>query len=191
LFIINVLNYADRYLLPAVLPKIRGDLGLTPIQEGLLGSSFLLVYAFATLPLGIWADRSERKNIVSVCVAIWSIATTLAGITRNFVQLFIVRSVLGIGEGGSTPASLSLLGDYFPQAQRARILSYWSAGTVFGVAIGFAVGALVADAFGWRWAFYSVGIPGLIAAFLAWRMTEPERGALDKSIRGRDKQREI
>jgi MFS family permease len=104
----------------------------------------------------------------------------LAGITRNFAQLFIVRSVLGIGEGGSTPASLSLLGDYFPQAQRARILSYWSAGTVFGVAIGFAVGALVADAFGWRWAFYSVGIPGLIAAFLAWRMTEPERGAFDK-----------
>src|SRR2546421_9788385 len=92
LLIINILNYADRYVLPAILPKIRSDLGLTPLQEGLLGSSFLLVYALATLPLGVWADRSVRKNIVSLCVGIWSLATVLAGFTRNFVQLFLVRS---------------------------------------------------------------------------------------------------
>lgn len=180
LLIINILNYADRYVLPAILPKIRSDLGLTPLQEGLLGSSFLLVYALATLPLGIWADRSIRKNIVSLCVGIWSVATVLAGFTRNFVQLFLVRSVLGIGEAGYGPASLSLLGDFFPKAKRGRILSYWSAGTLIGAAIGFTIGGLVAEAFGWRAAFYVVGIPGLIAAFLAWRMTEPTRGAFDK-----------
>src|SRR5712692_9683178 len=96
LLIINILNYADRYLLPAVLPKIRADLGLTPFQEGLLGSSFLLVYGLATLPLGVLADRGIRKNIVALCVAIWSVATVIAGVTRNFLQLFSVRSVLGI-----------------------------------------------------------------------------------------------
>src|SRR5260370_18718180 len=68
LLIINILNYADRYLLPAILPKIRADLGLTPFQEGLFGSSFLLVYALATLPVGFWADRSLCKNIVSFCL---------------------------------------------------------------------------------------------------------------------------
>src|SRR5713226_4827440 len=166
LLIINMLNYADRYVLPAILPKIRGEFGLTPIQQGLLGSAFLLVYAFATLPLGIWADRSIRKNIVSLCVGVWSIATVLAGITHNFVQLFIVRSVLGIGEAGYAPASLSLLGDYFSKAKRGRILSYWSAGTLLGAAIGFTLGGLVANAFGWRYAFFFVGIPGLISAFL-------------------------
>jgi len=129
LFIINVLNYADRYVLPAVLPKIQADMGLTPLQEGLLGSSFLFVYAIATLPLGVWADRSIRKNIVALCVGIWSVATILAGFTRNFLQLFSVRSVLGIGEAGYAPASLSLLGDFFSKEKRARILSYWSAGT--------------------------------------------------------------
>jgi len=179
LLIINMLNYADRFVLPAILPKIRSDLGLTPLQEGLLGSAFLLVYAFATLPLGVWADRSVRKNIVGLCVGIWSVATVLAGITRNFAQLFLVRSVLGIGEAGYAPASLSLLGDYFPKAKRGRIFSYWSAGTLLGAAIGFTLGGLIADAFGWRWAFYVVGIPGLIAAFLAWRMNEPTRGAFD------------
>ena len=167
LLIINVLNYADRYVLSAVLPKIHADLGLTTLEEGLLGSSFLFVYAIATLPLGVWADRSVRKNIVSLCVGIWSVATVLAGLTRSFIQLFTVRSVLGIGEAGYAPASLSLLGDYFPKALRGRILSYWSMGTLIGAAIGFTMGGLVADHFGWRWAFYLVGIPGLICAFLA------------------------
>jgi MFS transporter, Spinster family, sphingosine-1-phosphate transporter len=181
LLIINILNYADRYVLPAILPKIRADLGLIPLQEGLLGSSFLLVYALATLPLGVWADRSIRKNIVALCVGIWSVATVLAGFTRNFLQLFSVRAVLGIGEAGYAPASLSLLGDFFSKEKRGRILSYWSAGTLLGAAFGFTVGGFVADAFGWRYAFFIVGIPGLIAAFLAWRMLEPRRGAFENA----------
>lgn len=179
LFIINILNYADRYVLPAILPKIQHDLGLNNTESGLLGSSFLLVYALATLPIGMWADRGIRKNIVALCVGIWSVATMLAGFTRTFIQLFSVRAVLGIGEAGYGPASLSLLGDLFPKTNRGRILSYWSSGTLIGAAIGVTLGGLVADTFGWRWAFYLVGIPGLIAALLAWRLTEPERGAFD------------
>jgi MFS transporter, Spinster family, sphingosine-1-phosphate transporter len=154
---------------------------LTLTQAGLLGSSFLFVYAIATLPLGVWADRSIRKNIVALCVGIWSVATVLAGFTRNFLQLLSVRSVLGIGEAGYAPASLSLLGDFFSKEKRARILSYWSAGTLLGTAIGLALGGLVADAFGWRYAFFIVGVPGLIAAFLAWRMLEPRRGAFENA----------
>src|SRR5258708_23664011 len=95
LLIINILNYADRYVLPAILRKIQaspqlGGLGLTDFQAGLIGSSFLVVYAFATLPLGLWADKWIRKNIVGLCVGIWSVATVLAGFTFNFVQLFTV-----------------------------------------------------------------------------------------------------
>src|SRR5216683_1553180 len=158
LFIINVLNYADRFVLPAVLPKIQADMGLTLTQAGLLGSSFLFVYAIATLPLGVWADRSIRKNIVALCVGIWSVATVLTGFTRNFVQLFSVRAVLGIGEAGYAPASLSLLGDFFSKEKRGRILSYWSAGTLLGTAFGFIVGSFVAEALGWRCVFFIVGI---------------------------------
>ncbi len=182
LFIINVLNYADRYILPAILPKVadpKQGLGLSTFQQGLLGSSFLLVYAVATLPLGVWADRSMRKNIVALCVGIWSVATTLAGFTRNFAQLFSVRAVLGVGEAGYAPASLSLLGDFFPREQRGRILSYWSSGTLLGAAIGFTMGGFIADSLGWRYAFFLVGIPGLVAAFLSWRMAEPKRGMFD------------
>ncbi len=177
---INVLNYADRSVLSAVLPKIQTDLGLNNTDLGLLASSFLLIYAIATLPLGVWADRSVRKNIVALCVGIWSIATTLAGITQNFLQLFAARSVLGIGEAGYAPAALSLLGDYFPKELRGRVLSLWSIGNLIGTALGLTLGGIVAQHFGWRWAFYMVGIPGLIVTVLVWRAKEPLRGVYDE-----------
>ena len=180
LLIINVLNYADRSVLSAVLPKIQADFQLNNTELGLLASSFLFIYAIATLPLGIWADRSPRKNIVALCVGLWSVATAFGGLTRNFIQLFFTRSFLGIGEAGYAPASLSMLGDYFPKEQRGRILSYWSVGNLIGTALGLIIGGIIADRFGWRWAFYAVGIPGLIAAFLIWRASEPARGAFDR-----------
>ncbi|MBE3562072.1 MAG: MFS transporter, partial [Ktedonobacteraceae bacterium] len=179
LLTINILNYTDRQILPAVLPHLKGDFGLTDTESGLLGSSFLIIYGLATLPLGVWADRSTRKNIVGICVGIWSIATALAGITRNFVQLFITRAFLGIGEAGYAPASLSMLGDYFPKELRGRILSIWSVSNLFGTALGLVIGGIVADALGWRWAFFIVGLPGLLAALLIWRAHEPKRGAFD------------
>lgn len=179
LLTINILNYADRSVLSAVGPTLQKDLHLSDTQLGLLGSSFLLIYAIATLPLGVWADKSQRKNIVALCVGIWSVATTMAGFVGNFLQLFMLRSVLGIGEAGYAPASLSMLGDYFPKEQRGRIMSLWSIGNLIGTALGLALGGLIADRFGWRWAFYVVGIPGLITAFLIWRATEPKRGAFD------------
>jgi MFS family permease len=169
----------DREILPAVLPHLQKDFHLTDTQSGLLGSSFLLIYAIATLPLGVWADRGVRKNIVAMCVGLWSIATSLAGLTSNFMQLFITRSFLGVGEAGYAPASLSLIGDFFPKEQRGRILSIWSASNLIGTALGLIAGGIIADRFGWRWAFYVVGIPGLIAAFLIWRAHEPVRGAFD------------
>lgn len=179
LFSVNILNYADRYVLSAVLPRIQREFAMTDFQGGLLISSFLLVYAIAALPLGVSADRGVRKNIVAICVGIWSLATALAGFSRNLLQLFSMRSILGIGEAGYAPASLSLLGDFFSKGQRARVLSYWSIGTLVGAAIGVSLGGLIADTLGWRWAFYVVGIPGLIAALLAWRIHEPARGVFD------------
>lgn len=182
LLVVNVLNYADRYVLSAILPSIKHDFNMTDFQGGLLISSFLIVYAVATLPLGVWADRGIRKNIVALCVGLWSIATSLAGFTQNLFQLFSMRAILGIGEAGYAPASLSLLGDFFSKAHRGRVLSYWSIGTLIGAAIGVSLGGRVADTLGWRWAFYIVGIPGIIAALLAWRIKEPERGVFDKEV---------
>jgi len=176
---INFLNYLDRYILPAVATKIQGEFHLTDSQVGLLGSAFLLVYAVATIPFGIWADRGVRKTVVAVGVTIWSLATLVTGLARNYVQLFTARAILGIGEASYYPAGTALLGDYFRKEGRARAMSIWAAGTAVGIAVGFAGGGIVASRLGWRTAFYMTAVPGLVFAVLAFGLREPLRGAAE------------
>src|SRR5438445_12828482 len=109
---INFLNYLDRYILPVVATKIQAEFHLDDTAIGALGTAFLLVYAVAALPFGIWADRGVRRTVVGVGVTIWSLATLLTGLARSYAQLFIARAVLGIGGAGYYPAGPSLLGAY-------------------------------------------------------------------------------
>jgi MFS family permease len=186
LLIINILNYTDRSVLSAVGKTIQNEFGLTNTELGFIFSSFLFVYGIATLPLGIWADRGVRKNIVAICVTVWSCATAIGGFTVNFIQLLLSRSVLGIGEAGYAPASVSLIGDYFPKEKRGSMLSLWSIGNLIGTALGLIAGGIIAKYLGWRWVFYIVGVPGLIFAFLIWRVVEPKRGASESTDQEED-----
>ena len=177
---INFLNYLDRYILPAVATKIQTEFHLSDSEVGLLGSAFLLVYAVATIPFGIWADRGVRKTVVGVGVTIWSLATLFTGLARNYAQLFAARAVLGIGEASYYPAGTALLGDYFKKEGRGRAMSVWAAGTAVGIAVGFAGGGIIASRLGWRIAFYLTAIPGLVFALLAFGIREPLRGAAEE-----------
>lgn len=176
---INFLNYMDRYVGAAASPLIQKEFHLSDTLVGLLGSAFLIVYAVAALPFGYWADRGVRRTVVAAGVAIWSVATLFTGFARNFVQLFLSRAVLGIGEASYYPAGTSLLSDYFPKEQRGRTMSIWGAGSAFGIAVGFAGGGYVAEKFGWRSAFFFAAVPGIIFALLAFGLREPLRGNVE------------
>ena len=177
---INFLNYVDRWVGSAVAPLLQREFHLDDFETGLLGTAFLLVYALATLPFGYWADRGVRRTVIGVGVAIWSCATVLSGFVQSFTQLFLARTVLGVGEASYYPAGTSLLGDYFPKKARARAMAIWNAGSAVGIAVGFAGGGLIASAFGWRPAFFLTAIPGLLFAALAFTIREPLRGAAEQ-----------
>jgi MFS family permease len=179
MFAINFLNYMDRFILPSVLSSIQKEFQISDFQAGLLATAFTLVYAIAALPFGVWADRGIRKNVVATGVGLWSLATLLTGAAGSFLSLFISRAAVGIGEAGYYPAGTSLLVDYFPKEKRAWMLGLWNVGASLGVAVGFAMGGLIADHFGWRWAFYFTVIPGGICTILAFRIREPRRGSRD------------
>ncbi len=176
---INFLNYMDRWVAAAASPLIQKEFHLGDALIGLLGSAFLIVYAFAALPFGYWADRGVRKTVIGVGVAIWSLATLFTGFARNFVQLFLSRAVLGIGEASYYPAGTSLLSDYFPKEQRGRVMSIWGAGSTLGIAVGFAGGGFIAEKFGWRNAFFFAAVPGILFALLAFSLREPLRGSAE------------
>ena len=175
MFIINFLNYLDRWIFTGLSPVIQQDLRLDDFQIGLLTTGFLLVYTIVAMPLGFLADRRSRKGIVGLGVAIWSIATALTGLASGFITLLGIRTVLGIGEGSYYPAGTPMLAAYYPPSRRAQILSRWSVGALIGAAVGFLVAAPFASPGAWRLAFFFTGVPGLIFAFLIWRTREKMR----------------
>jgi MFS family permease len=182
MFSINLLNYMDRYVFIGASNIVAKELGLGIDQVGFLASAFILFYAVFTLPLGILADLWNRKNIVAICVTIWSLATVFTALASSFGALFISRMVLGIGEAGYYPAGTALLSDYFSRTKRAQVMSRWTAGSLIGLLIGFIAGGVIAGlGYGlWRVAFLFTGIPGLLLAFLAWRLREPRRNQADE-----------
>src|SRR5260370_1905126 len=117
---INFLNYLDRYILPAVATRIQTEFHLTDSQVGLLGSAFLLVYAVATIPFGIWADRGVRKTVVGIGVTIWSLATLFTGLARSYLHLFLARALLGIAQPTYYPPPTPLPPPHFNKALQAR-----------------------------------------------------------------------
>ncbi len=177
--VINLLNYMDRWVAASAGPTIQRELHISDAQFGLLGTAFLLVYAVAAVPFGYWGDRGVRKTVVGVGVTIWSVATLFSGFAQSFVQLFMGRAAVGIGEASYYPAGTSLLSDFFPKEQRGRVMSVWGAGSTIGIAIGFAGGGIIAEHLGWRYAFFLAAIPGLAVAVLAFLFREPLRGAAE------------
>src|SRR5579872_6202631 len=129
LTVILSFNYMDRIALGVVLQDIKLDLHLTDTQLGFLsGIAFALFYSVLGVPIARWADRGNRVTIISLSVALWSAAVALCGAARSFVQLMLIRVIVGVGESGCVPASLSLIAGHFPREERPRAVSFYMQG---------------------------------------------------------------
>jgi MFS family permease len=175
LALINVVNYIDRNVIFVLFEPIKRDLGLSDTQLGWLGSAYVLVYALSAVPLGILSDLKSRRAVIAWGVTVWSSFTAMGGLTRNFSQLFLCRSAVGVGEASYTPAAQSLIADFFPQRGRALALGIFWGGLALGGILGIWVGGELEGLYGWRAAFLAVGIPGFILAMLVTQLRDPTR----------------
>ncbi len=179
LTLVNIFNYIDRFVITALLPDIQAELGLSNTQGGMLGTAFIFVY-FVTSPVFGWlGDRGRRNVLIAVGVALWSVSTGLAGLAVGFVSLLLARAAVGVGEAAYGTLSPPLLADYVPMARRGRMMAIFFLAIPVGSAFGYLLGGLLGEAFGWRHAFFAVGLPGLLLALLVARMWEPQRGRYD------------
>jgi predicted MFS family arabinose efflux permease len=181
LTLVYTFNFIDRQILVILQEPIKADLGLSDAQLGLLsGFSFALVYVTAGIPIAWLADRANRRNIVAASLAFWSLMTAMSGLVQNYGQLLVARLGVGVGEAGGTPPAHSMISDYFPPSSRGTALSFYSMGIYIGVLFGFAAGGWIAENFGWRNAFFAIGIPGILYALaVIWIIKEPPRGQYD------------
>ncbi|OGQ09784.1 MAG: hypothetical protein A2138_12825 [Deltaproteobacteria bacterium RBG_16_71_12] len=175
----NLLNYIDRWVPSAVKDLFKADLHLTDTQTSLPLSAFIVVYMVASPIFGSLADKAPRKVLIAAGVAVWSLATAAAAFADSFVTLLVARAAVGIGEAAYATIAPAILADYFPPEKRNRIFTIFYIATPVGSAIGFVLGGVLGEHWGWRAAFLAVGLPGLLVALLALVMRDPPRGQFD------------
>lgn len=185
LVVVYTSSFIDRSIISILVEPIKADLGVSDTAMGFLtGFAFAIFYATLGMPVAMWADRSNRRNIIALAVTIWSATTALCGFAQNFVQLAAARIGVGIGEAGSSPPSHSMIADMYQREERVSAMAIYSLGIHIGIMLGFFIGGWVAELYGWRAAFFVVGFPGLAIAII-FRLTvpEPPRGQLEKGTK--------
>lgn len=178
---VYVLNFLDRSLLGTLAKPIQESLQIDDAALGRLGGLyFALFYCLIAVPVGWFADRTNRVNVLVLACAIWSGATMACGFAANYPQLAIARMTVGFGEAGGVPPSYAIITDTIPPGRRGFAFGIYNLGPVIGMALGVAFGASIAAAYNWRWAFITIGAIGVVAAIVVRLLiSEPPRGRFD------------
>ncbi|HVH45890.1 MAG TPA: MFS transporter [Labilithrix sp.] len=172
---LNLLNYLDRLVVSAVLPKLQEELALSNFQGGLLATVFLVGY-FVTSPIfGALGDRLPRKGLIAAGVLVWSAATIASGFATGLWSLLLARALVGVGEASYATLAPTIIDDVTPTDRKGRALAVFYIATPVGAALGYLVGGFVESRWGWRSAFFVAGGPGVLLALVCLLVAEPAR----------------
>ncbi len=201
LMVVYIFSFVDRQILSLMVGPIKGDLGISDTQMGLLmGPTFAVFYAICGFPLGRLADSKSRRTIIALGLAAWSMMTAGCGMARNYAQLLTFRFGVGIGEASLSPAAYSLITDYFRPARLATALSVYGIGVYVGSGMAFILGAvvfrfaqgqenyimpLVGEIRPWQLVFFVISIPGLLFTAALFTIREPVRRGIQSRIQGK------
>jgi predicted MFS family arabinose efflux permease len=185
LFSMNLLNYVDRYVFYSTGPKFAKELLFSDKSFGYLSVSFMVVYTIVSPMIGWLGDRYSRRRLLCFGVALWSVATVGTAFAQSYGQMFFCRAMLGIGEASYGIIAPALLADLFPIRQRGRAMGLYFLALPLGGAIGYGIGGWFAKHSDWRYAFWVVGVPGLVAALAGLVIHDPGRGASEGKTTGK------
>ncbi len=187
LFLLYMFDYIDRMVISSLFPFLKADWNLTDKECGALVSVVYFSIVALTFPISILVDRWSRKKTIGLMAIVWGIATGLGAFTKSFRQLFITRSIVGIGEAGYSPGGSAMMSALYPIEKRALMLGLWNASIPLGSAIGIALGGIIATHWGWRHALGIVAIPVLIVAILFFFIKDYKTIELEKRDSGVNK----
>lgn len=172
-------NYVDRLALGLVLQDIKASYHLHDWQLGMLsGIAFAVFYSLMGIPIARWADRGNRRTIISLCTGLWTAAVALSGFAASFPQLLLARVGVAVGEAGCMPPGHSLIADTFDRSERPRAVGVYMLGSTLSVLIGYLLAGWLNARFGWHVMFRLLALPGLLLALLAWlTLREPRTQA--------------
>lgn len=166
LFLIFFVDLADRSILSAVLPGIKKEFLLSDAQAGAISGALYISMVVLAVPCGFLVDRFSRKFIISIMVAVWSLATWFSGAARSFSTLLFSRMMVGAGEAGYGPASLALIAAWFPKRMHGTVVGFFYVAQTLGIGLGMSIGGHLSQKYGWRSVFGLMAIPGIILSIL-------------------------
>lgn len=174
LAVVAFLATVDRQAFAILLVPIQNELRASDAAMGfLMGTAFAVAQAIFSLPMGRLADRVNRRNLLAVALAVWSVATVTSGLAGSFIALLIARFVVGAAEAAQNPTTASLVADLFSANRRGSAFMFCSAGMALGVAFGSYASGILTDLYSWNVALFLVGFPGLVVASILY-LTVPE-----------------
>lgn len=177
LLMVYTFNFIDRVVVGIIQEPIKTEFSLTDFQLGLLGGpAFAVLYTLLGIPIARLAERRNRMTIIAICVGVWSAMTALCGLATSYATLLVARIGVSVGEAGCTPPAQSVIADYFPLESRATAVSIYALGVPVGSMLAAIGGGWLAQELGWRAAFLTLGLPGLILAIIVkLTVKEPQR----------------
>jgi len=178
LFIAGIVNFLDRSSLSVAGEAIRGDLGLSATEFGVLLSAFSLSYGFAQLPSGMLLDRFGPRIVLGAGLIFWSLMQALTGMVNSFSHFILLRIGLGIGEAPFMPAGVKSINDWYVQKERGPAVGIFNSSTVLGQAIAPPALVLMQIAWGWRTMFVVIGLAGIVVG-LCWYAWYRNRAQFD------------
>ncbi len=182
LWFVCFFNYADRQAIFSVFEPIKGEMGLSDTQLGIVGASFMWVYAAAAPLAGLIGDRFTRKTLILGGLIFWSLVTVSTAFAQNYTHLVIIRALEGFGEAFYFPASMALLSDYHGHETRSRAMAIHQSSVYAGTIAGGSVAGIMADMYGWRSSFYVFGWFGaILGVVLIFMLKEPVRGQSERA----------
>ncbi len=176
---LNLLNYIDRSVLFAVQDMVKAEFHRSDAAFGFLTSVFFIFYMCAAPFMGPLSVKFSRKAVIIAGALIWSVATLLTAITKNFDELLIRHTLVGIGEASFVILSPTFVADMFPENQRGRVMGIFYLAIPVGTALGYLLGGFIGPRYGWRVPFYVGAAPGVILATLLAFIPEPPLGQFD------------
>ena len=164
IWMIYLIDYADRFAISAVLPAIQDEFSLTDTQLGLMSGSLFLGLALLAVPCGLAVDRFSRKYMISAMTLVWSLATWATGMARSFEGLVVARILVGAGEAGYNPAGYALIAAWYPERLRGTMVGLFNMAQPLGIGLGIMLAGHLAASFGWRAVFGVLAVPGIVLA---------------------------
>jgi MFS family permease len=177
---VNLVDGAESAVVIGALPLLQDEWDFSDAWAGAIATAAAIAGLVALLPAGWMADHLRRTRVLGLVLATWALLTTASAAAVAFWMFFLVRVVLGAAMHVDNPPASSLLADSYAPGLRGRVFGYQRVAFVVGTALGIGIGGGVGDVLGWRAAFLIMVVPGLVVAWLCWRLPEPSRGALDE-----------